>query len=357
MKVEEIKNKLAEIVKTTEDSYDLGRKVLYRVYPNLKYNYSLRGKFGIDSLDYHYYNNLLKVPELPFNSINNTESFKNIITLALNNPDKYFVLDYLGISAVLFEDGYIMYGNDLHFYSNVPEVPDEILKCLVENNQVNKFGYVVKTPSGFTTTVMAIKEIDINLEQQYNDSLPHNNVLNFIKSSCGGISIFHGIPGTGKTTYIRYLISSNPDIKFYFLDSSIFAYIMDPSFISFLLEHKNSVFILEDCEDILISRDNSRNSLISGLLNIADGIIGDSLNIKFICTFNSDLNSIDKALLRKGRLKVKYEFGKLDKNKSQNLINNLGKIYKVTEPMVLCDIYNLEENTGYSEKKQIKIGF
>lgn len=357
MKIEEIKKKLTEIVETVEYNYELGQAVLYRLYPNLKYSYFLTGKFDIDSLDYHYYNNLLKVSELPFNSINKKESFKNIITLAVNNPDKYFVLDYLRTNAVLFENGYIIYDGNLCFYSDVPEVPDEILKCLVENKSINKFGYVVKSSSGFTTAEMTIKEINVNLEQQYNDSLPHNNVLNFIKSSCGGISIFHGIPGTGKTTYIRYLISSNPDIKFYFLDSSIFAYIMDPSFISFLLEHKNSIFILEDCEDILVSRDNHRNNLISGLLNIADGIIGDSLNIKFICTFNSDLNSIDKALLRKGRLKVKYEFGKLDKNKSQNLINNLGKIYKVTEPMVLCDIYNLEENTGYSEKKQTKIGF
>ena len=241
------------------------------------------------------------------------------------------------------------------FYTEEPELPEEIYKCIATKESEREFGYVVKDKNGFTTQPMKIKDVNVDLSLQYNDGFPYAEITNFIISDSGGLIIFHGTPGCGKTTYIRHLISSNPNKDFYFLDSSIFAYIMDPSFITFLIEHKNSVFILEDCEDILANRNTNRNNLISGLLNITDGIVGDSLNIKFICTFNSDLSSIDPALLRKGRLKIKYEFDKLDKSKAQKLINSLGKEYTVTEPMALCDIYNFEEDNGVKQKK--KIGF
>ena len=86
---------------------------------------------------------------------------------------------------------------------------------------------------------------------------------------------------------------------------------------------------------------------------------GDSLNLKFICTFNADISSIDKALLRKGRLKVKYEFGKLTKDKATALAVKLGKTEPVTEDMALCDVYNLGTDNGGEqiESDRPKIGF
>ena len=103
------------------------------------------------------------------------------------------------------------------------------------------------------------------------------------------------------------------------------------------------------------SRDNCQNSLLNTVLNIADGIIGDSLRIKFICTFNTDLTNVDKALLRKGRLKIKYEFKKLTKDKVANLFNKFG-IKDTPKEMALCDIYNYDEVNG-GENKRVKIGF
>ena len=87
------------------------------------------------------------------------------------------------------------------------------------------------------------------------------------------------------------------------------------------------------------------------LLNLTDGIIGDVLGIKLICTFNTSLNNIDKALIRKGRLSLKYEFKKLAKDKVSNII---GKT--VDKEMTLADIYYADEN-DFSKKIQNKIGF
>lgn len=245
--------------------------------------------------------------------------------------------------------------DDMCVYSSSLEIPKELLKCVVFKQKNHTYNYVINDGKSFNNKTMYVKSLDINLNMQYNDTLPVENINNFIKSESSGIAIFHGTPGCGKTTYLRYLISNNPNINFYVLDSSMFAYITSAQFIDYLTYNKNGIFILEDCESLLISRDGAHNNMLSSLLNISDGMLGDELNLKFICTFNTNLKNIDPALLRKGRLKVKYEFDKLDKDKAQNLINSLSKNYTVNEPMALCDIYNLEENTGVVVKK--KIGF
>ena len=119
--------------------------------------------------------------------------------------------------------------------------------------------------------------------------------------------------------------------------------------------HKNATFIMEDCELLLHSREQGGNGLISSLLNLSDGILGDSLHIKFLCTFNSDLRQIDKALLRKGRLKIKYELKELGVDKANILLDRLG-YDKTARPLPLCDIYNYNVDNG-NKVKTSKIGF
>ena len=117
-----------------------------------------------------------------------------------------------------------------------------------------------------------------------------------------------------------------------------------PNIISLLLENPNSVFVIEDAEQLLVSRDNQKNSYISLILNLTDGILGEGLGIQVIATFNTDLSNIDKALLRKGRLIALYDFKALSIEKSKNLLNHLGEYdHQVTAAMTLADIYNLKE--------------
>ena len=180
-------------------------------------------------------------------------------------------------------------------------------------------------------------------------------LINVLSEDNSSILLFHGIPGSGKTSYIRSLINTCENLDFYFLDSSVLQYINNTAFIEFITSTKNSVYILEDCENLLKSRDTDFNPLLATLLNISDGLLGDSLNIKFICTFNTNIQNIDKALLRKGRLKLKYEFKELTKDRVANLFKKLN-INSPAKEMSLCDVYNYTENNGNSENKK-KIGF
>lgn len=144
--------------------------------------------------------------------------------------------------------------------------------------------------------------------------------------------------------------------QFLFLDSSVFAAITDASFIQLLIDYEGAVVVLEDCETLLTSRERG-NGCMAALLNLSDGILGDSLNLKFICTFNSDLTKIDPALLRKGRMKLKYEFKALTPDKVQTLAKKLGKEIPEGKELPLCEIFNYGEDNGAKAPSKAKIGF
>lgn len=129
--------------------------------------------------------------------------------------------------------------------------------------------------------------------------------------------------------------------------------IANPEFVPFLKDYPNSILIIEDAESILMKRNGSETSAVSNLLNLSDGLLSDCFNIQIICTFNTDLTSIDKALLRKGRLIAKYEFKELTVQKSNELLHSLGHDEIVKEEMSLAEIYNIHEREFDLERKRI----
>ena len=170
-----------------------------------------------------------------------------------------------------------------------------------------------------------------------------------------GIVLLHGLPGTGKTTYLRYLIGKIKK-RVMFLSPNVAGNLMNPEFIDLLIDNPNTVLIIEDAENIIMDRRSSNDSSVSNLLNISDGLLADFLNVQLICTFNSPLTMVDSALMRKGRLIAKYEFGKLPVAKSQKLSEHLGFKNIITKPMTVAEITNQHEKEF--ETKQVEvIGF
>ncbi len=184
-----------------------------------------------------------------------------------------------------------------------------------------------------------------NIEKCYNDDFPkaHNVIVNSLNKNESGLYLFHGDPGTGKTTYIKYL-SSLVKRDMIYIPTSFVEHLADPSFLPALLHKKHSVLVIEDAEKALLARDPSdSSSLVSAILNITDGMMADVFNIAVIATYNSPRQSIDKALLRKGRLKVEYHFDKLKASKAQKITDEINSSKQVKEDMVLADIYNFND--------------
>jgi ATP-dependent 26S proteasome regulatory subunit len=168
--------------------------------------------------------------------------------------------------------------------------------------------------------------------------------------------LLHGKPGTGKTSYIRYLISRvNKNVIF--LPPNMASSITNPDLLSILVENPDSIFVIEDGENIIVDRERNNCSPVSALLNICDGLLSDCLNIQIICSFNTDLSKVDNALMRKGRLIAKYEFKELEIEKAQVLSDKLGFNSTIDCRMNLTDIYNQDEKGFMEKNRKNSIGF
>jgi hypothetical protein len=198
----------------------------------------------------------------------------------------------------------------------------------------------------------------IDIKELYNDDFAgiDSIITDSMTKKESGIILLHGEPGTGKTTYIKHLICKFKDKEFIFVQNDFVKDLLKPSFISFLLQNKNSVLIIEDAEKVVISRDNSSDdSVVSTILQLTDGLFSDFLNIKIICTFNTDIDRIDKALLRKGRMIAKYNFTPLSPEKTAALAKKLGHD-AVTGSLTLADIFEFDK-LGFKDAIKKAIGF
>lgn len=202
---------------------------------------------------------------------------------------------------------------------------------------------VTSSFDGLGTTDVELRKPKLNLHLNYADDLvsQHDEIVKRLRAkNSSGLFLFHGEPGTGKSTYIRYLIHLLKK-KVVFIPPRLAAEMDSPTMNKLLIENANSVFVIEDAEELILARNLNTNAGISFLLNLTDGLLGESLGIQCIATFNTHISKIDPALLRKGRLINMYEFRPLSVVKSRELLSHLNMPdFKVTGPMTLAEIYN-----------------
>ena len=224
---------------------------------------------------------------------------------------------------------------------------------------VPEISLLINTRMGISTTSFTITKPKLNIDDNYNDDFKeiHQTILKRLsKKNDKGLVLLHGKPGTGKTSYIRYLISLlKKDVIF--LPPNMAGAITNPDLISVLIDNSNSIFVIEDAENIVVDRERDGQSPVSALLNISDGLLSDCLNIQIICSFNTDLSKVDNALMRKGRLIAKYEFKELETVKARKLSQKLGFTANINTPMALMSIYNQDEKDFTNVNRGHQIGF
>jgi hypothetical protein len=200
-------------------------------------------------------------------------------------------------------------------------------------------------------------EISLNYGEEF-VKISEDLVKN-LNSSKSGLYLFHGAPGTGKSSYIKYLCSGVIKRKLAYIPVGLISKLVSPDMMPLLMSNKNIVLVIEDAEKALLSRDEGDNSdLVSTILNLTDGFLGHALNISIIATFNTSKDKIDTALLRKGRLKLCHEFKKLDEEQSRKLARHIGLDGSAINcGMTLADIYNLNTETRYEKEEVRRVGF
>ena len=167
-----------------------------------------------------------------------------------------------------------------------------------------------------------------------------------LREQSGGASIFRGEPGTGKTSFIRHLIASlHSTHRFYYLPMNAERYLASPDLVEFWLQESRSapdlkkVVVLEDAEDLLMRRSADNRSKVSSLLNIADGLLGEFLQMHLICTVNCAIDQLDPAIGRPGRLIACREFKRLDSEQAHRLAVAKGISLPEQTDYTLAEIY------------------
>lgn len=248
----------------------------------------------------------------------------------------------------------IIYSDDEESAKKLADTINEKL-VLLENNTdetvspKTKYLWVKSGSFGITTNELSFDKMDVELDKNYNDDLPYDRIKELLSSDKSELILFDGKPGTGKTTLIKKLME-DIDKKFLYVNTSYLLGTDPTKFVDFLLQRNENIVVLEDCEKLLLEREQG-NVFMEVLLNLTDGILGDSVKPKFICSFNCSEKKLDKALLRRGRLSLKYTFNELSLEKTKKLIPSAEK------PLTLADIYNHEVENMVGAMAYSRVGF
>ena len=233
--------------------------------------------------------------------------------------------------------------------AEVLKLCNKMLKYRYKSDKKNRINLICDQ-SGLYLKEFPIKDTKLDIALNYNDDfLPiHKKMVEKLndKSHSNGLILLHGDPGTGKSHYLRHLVTQITDKKVMYIPPDLTSQISSPQFLSFIMDYRNSILVIEDCENVLYKRDGSSNQATANILNLADGLLADILSINIVCTFNTEIEQIDNALLRKGRLISRYKFTKLEKSKAQRLSDSLGFKNVVSNDMALSDIYNQDDDIG-----------
>lgn len=138
-------------------------------------------------------------------------------------------------------------------------------------------------------------------------------------NSSANILVLIGQPGSGKTTFIRGLLSHTKKSATLTYNDKILE--QDAFFVEWL-ESDSMFLVLEDADTLLLPRKDG-NSMMARFLNMGDGLMGFT-NKKIIFSTNlPHVSDIDSALTRPGRCFDIMEFHKLNRSEAKILADKI----------------------------------
>lgn len=159
-----------------------------------------------------------------------------------------------------------------------------------------------------------------------NYSAPTRDALDELMAACepgpGGLLLWHGEPGTGKSYALRALAREWRgwcDTHF-ITDADAFLGGQTGYLLSALLrsnrgargEHRWRLVVLEDAGELLAADARAvAGQGLSRLLNLSDGLLGEGLRVVVLVTTNEPLRRLHPAVVRPGRTWAEVEFGEL----------------------------------------------
>lgn len=180
----------------------------------------------------------------------------------------------------------------------------------------------------------------------------------------GGLLLWHGAPGTGKTHALRTLArewSAWCDVHV-LLDPETFLGDGAGYLVSTLLDDGESrdrwrLFVLEDAGELLgvDARRRSGAHAVSRLLNVTDGLMGLGLKALILVTTNEPVTRLHPAIARPGRTWAQVEFEVLGAQEANAWLAHVGSEARVDDARTLAELYALTRGELVAEPA--KVGF
>lgn len=175
------------------------------------------------------------------------------------------------------------------------------------------------------------------------------------------ILLVSGIPGTGKTTFLKTLIK---EVYGYYhvhvvADSKLLA--LNSNYIyRQLSDDEPDVIIIEDADALIFNTRKEGNIELAQLLNVSDGLGYKRRYVpKIIMTTNlTDLEHIDEALLRPGRCFGMVNFRHLTRDETIKVMQEEGITATLDEDKEYFTLAEIMSNKGIiTSGPKVKIGF
>jgi hypothetical protein len=213
----------------------------------------------------------------------------------------------------------------------------------------------------------ALSEVVNNYPEEIRDELSYLIDADFRPGDGGQLLLWHGPPGTGKTTALRALARE-------WREWANFHFIVDPDqmfghnahyMMQVVLHDEDKdiedhwrVLVLEDAGELIAADAKQKvGQGLSRLLNIVDGMIGQGINLLIVITTNEPLGKLNEAMTRPGRCISQAEFRKFTADEVAAWFEGKGETPKPVGEAALADLYAEVNGFHRSSRRESKIGF
>lgn len=164
--------------------------------------------------------------------------------------------------------------------------------------------------------------------------------------SAGKLALFHGPAGTGKTRMLLSLISEWREWATASVVTDTDRLFNDPTYLNSIIFNSEGMdrwllLILEDADEFInVKGRDSKGQSIARLLNLADGIVGQGLNLLTVMTTNVSVEELNPAVVRAGRCMSNIEVGAFPADEATAWLADRGMTDRsITAPTTLANLY------------------
>ena len=169
-------------------------------------------------------------------------------------------------------------------------------------------------------------------------------------NSQASVLILIGLPGTGKTTFIKNLIHRSGGNAKVAYDEKV---MMDDNLFAGFIDDDSRFLVMEDADAFLQSRTDG-NTMMHKFLNVSDGLISAADKKMVFSTNLPKITDIDPALIRPGRCFDVLEFRPLTRKEAEAVVKETGNgTVPDKDSITLAEIFSQQPSEGTRRKKGI----